>query len=587
MDGSVALPEGFQLDQAPAAQGNSLPEGFQLDSQPAQQETLQDAPIVQAPPSNQIAPPIDLRGAIKDRLAQRENGLALKSAGSAAAGINSIAPALAGLPMDTIQNIINLGITAYGGTKALMGADPTTLPQADVGPLPWGSQDIKEKVSGVVGSDPFAPSDDSALQQNIHMGSSIMGAGLMSPTTGVKQTASNIAAMAPAAAGAIGMKETFPNQPLAPMAGMMLGGQVKPAYQTAKASAMKPKEAFLKARELGYRVPPVSAKPTATQQTIQGAAGNVPLKQKASIYNQKVTNKIIKKDLGYPKDTPLSSEGLDAIRADAGKVYSKISKVGKIKVDDAFTKDLSKISSKGSVLAKEIPGLAKKDVDKLVSGFNRKEYSSGALVEAIKQLRADSKTGFKSQDPSTVAMAKAQGKVANAIEGVMERNLAQTNPKLLPEFKAARQRIAKTYTVEKALKGENVDAVALGRELDKGKPLNGKIKEVAQFGQNFKGSAHHSPPQDTGFRPADSLPGVVTAISTGNPLWLIGMAARPAARAVMLSKPYQSKLAKVYPKQIKDIQKLPADAQVTAITSLLEQVRSQAAQDKQQEAKQK
>ena len=110
------------------------------EQQPAQ-EPLQNAPVVQNAPSNQITPPIDLRGAIKDRLSQRENGKwtqaeykeatdpMINAGTSAVGGLNSIAPALAGLPKDTIQNIINLGIAAYGGGKALMGADPSTLPE--------------------------------------------------------------------------------------------------------------------------------------------------------------------------------------------------------------------------------------------------------------------------------------------------------------------------------------------------------------------------------------------------------------------------------------------------------------------------
>jgi len=586
---AIGLPEGFELDQP--QDGQALPAGFQLDQpqtvaqQPVQQ--LQNAPQ-NAIPSNQVAPPIDLKGAIQERLKQRKDGGLSQDvavARSAAGGINSMMAGLAGLPMDTVQNIINLGISAYGASKVALGGDPSEQPRADygmdTGGLVGGSQDIKRRIGSATGMEFFKPSDETPLQQNVHMGASIMGGGALAPATGMKQVASNVAKMAVPAVSAVAAKEAFPNQPLAPMAAMLASGVVKPAVQAARASAMKPNASFLKARKLGYKLPPVSAKPTKTQQGLQGASGNVPIKQQASVYNQKITNNIIKKDLGYSKDVPLSSEGLNAVRIKAGKVYEKVSNIGQVKVDKAFTKDLTNISSKGSVLAKEIPGLAKKNVDKLVAKFDRGEYSSGALVEAIKQLRADSKTGFKSQDPSMVSMAKAQGKIANAIESLMERSLSKTNPNLLPEFKAARQRIAKTYTIENALKGENVDAVALGRMLDKGKPMSGAIKKVAEVGQNFKGSVQTNVPQDTGFRPGDALPGVVTAISTGNPLWLIGMAARPAARHIMLSKPYQSKLAKVYPKQIKDIQKLPAESQVIAINSLLEQIRTQDKQQKQ------
>jgi len=246
--------------------------------------------------------------------------------------------------------------------------------------------------------------------------------------------------------------------------------------------------------------------------------------------------------------------------------------------DKVFRADLKKVAAAEAELAAEMPMLIKKDIAELVSGFNKRQYSSKALVSAIKQLRADSKVGFRSQDPDTLAMAKAKGKIANAMEGLIERNITTTQPKLLNEFKAARQRIAKTYTAEKALKGENIDAVALGRELEKGKPLSGAFKDVAEFGVNFKGAAQVSPPQQTNFRGMDIITGLVGATATQNPAWLLAMAARPATRSMILSKAYQNKLAKVYPTEIAAIKTLPAEAQVTAITKLLENIRSQGAE---------
>lgn len=168
--------------------------------------------------------------------------------------------------------------------------------------------------------------------------------------------------------------------------------------------------------------------------------------------------------------------------------------------------------------------------------------------------------------------------MANALEGLMERNIKTVKPEFLTEFKAARQRIAKTYTVEKALKGENVDAVALGRLLDresKGKKLSGKIRDVAEFGQQFKGSAQVSPPQQTNFRPLEFAAPIGTAAATQNPAWLLAMGFRPALRTILLSKPYQKMMSRVKPEAIKRVAALPEKSQAAAMAVLLQEFQSQ------------
>ena len=585
MAATVGVPEGFQLipmQNQPSAGGQPLgvPEGAQLGAEPT---TGVPQGFQLIPMQNQLPP-----GSMVDRIGKKLTDINLrnqdkqrsvisKSAQSAMAGVNLLFPALAGLPVDTVQNIINIGLSLYGGAKGAMGEDVSKLPEL-VGSLPWGSKDIENRISKGMGGSPFEAADNTPLQQYIRMAASIMGSGALAPAASIPEAAGNIARMAPSAMGAVFGKMAFPEQPLAPIIGTVLGGAVKPTYQEIRASAVKPTEAFLKAKKLGLRVPPSLAKPSIAQQAIEGGAGPVPTKQMASVYNQKVINNLIKKDLNYHKDIPLSPEGLDAIRAEAGKVYDRIGNIGEIKIDNTFKTDLAKISKKGTALAEEFPGLAKKDVEELTSQFGRSEYSSKALVEAIKQLRSDAKVGFKSQDPSITSMAKAQSKIATSIEGMMERSLSKTHPDLLPEFREARKMIAKTYTVEKALKGENVDAIALSRELGKRKPLSGVIKQIAEFGQNFKGAAQVSPPQQSNFRPMDWVTASVGTALTHNPAWLLALAARPVSRAVILSDAYQARLARVYPKQIADIKRLAPKSQVTAILSLLHQIKSQGAQ---------
>ena len=423
-------------------------------------------------------------------------------------GANTLLPALAGMPVDFARTIANIGTAAYGVGRKEIGellGEEGYIPPEPLPPMPGGSEWMKEKMTAgtqaVGGGDPFAMADPSdPTQQKLHLAGSVLGAGLMAPAAGVKQAAANVARMGVPAAGAVGMQTAFPEQPLAPLVGMMGA----PAGLAAIKSKAAPTRAFLKAHKLGYKVPPALAKPSLKQNIVEGFGGTTPVSQKASLANQKITNELVRKDLGYPKDVPLSREGLAAMRAEAGSAYDHASKAGTLITDKTYTSNLNAIAQKGTALAKEFPELAKKDVTKMVEGFaGKKLVSSEAAVEAIKQLRADSSAGYTSLDPATKAMAKAQGKMADALDGLLYRNLSKTQPEIAPALKAARVKIAKTYTIEKALKGENVDAVALGRELKKGKPLSGGIKSAAEFGEVFPKAAKSDLPQYTTVSPMD------------------------------------------------------------------------------------
>lgn len=498
------------------------------------------------------------------------------------AGANVLAPSLLGLPVDTMRNLVNLGIAGYGVARKELGelaGEEGYIPPEPLPPMPGGSEWMQRKISGVMGADPFAAPDEAdPIQQRAKMIGTILTSGAISPTTGVKQTLKNVAGMTVPAGGAVAAQETFPDQPLAPMMGMMAAPAGVAALKKGK-EVIAPKidagKAFIKAHKLGYKVPPSLAKPTRTQQFVEGGiAGSAVVRQKASLHNQQVTNKLIKKDLGYPDDVPLNPEGLNAVRIQAGKVYEQAKQLGTIKTDPKFMKDVNRIANQSTALAKEFPGMVKPDVVNLAKTFNKDKISSEALVEAVKQLRADSAAGFRSSDPATLALAKANGKMANALESMMERAAKTTAPDLVPALKAARQKIAKTYTVEKALKGENVDAVALGRQLDKGKPLSGTIRDVAEFGQQFSGAASVKPAQPTGFRVTDSILAGAGAAATQNPTYLLLAGARPAVRSLLLSKPYQAMLAKTPPAKINEIMKLPPEAQATALNAMLQEFQS-------------
>lgn len=303
-------------------------------------------------------------------------------------------------------------------------------------------------------------------------------------------------------------------------------------------------------QELGFRVNPTQAKPSLPNRVLEGWAGKVSTAQRVAEKNQPITNKVARQSLGLSDDVPLTPEALSDVRRGAGAVYENLKNLKTpIVADKKYFTALAKIGQANKAIAKDFPELAKGNVDDLVSSLSKNEFSPAGAVEAIKILRRDAKTLFKSDDPSRVALARASKEAADALEDVMERNLEKLgNSALIQQFKNARKLIAKSYTVEDALNpgSGNVVAGKLAHSLKKGAPLEGDLKKVAQFSATFPKATQEIISSNPGFSPLDVYAGsgmASMAQMTQNPgavrSFLAAALGRPVARELIASRPYQ------------------------------------------------
>jgi hypothetical protein len=294
------------------------------------------------------------------------------------------------------------------------------------------------------------------------------------------------------------------------------------------------------ARSAGYVIPPTQANPTFANRVIEGVAGKASTAQNASARNQEVTNELVKRAIGTADLTP---QGLQAVRDAANSQYDQLAQVGSFVPDQQFVNALQK--SAGS---KALPGITNKEVDDLVNVLGQQgAFDAQQTIESIKRLRFDGSANRVAQDPTKKALGKAQMGIANALEELVDRNLASTGQQeLLTNYRAARQTLAKVYDVEKAVNQAtgNIDANKLASLLKKGRPLTGELRTVAEFAQQFPKAAQSvekmgSLPQ---FSPLDfGALGTLSAV-TSNPLLMAGVAARPAMRSLALSAPVQNRL---------------------------------------------
>jgi hypothetical protein len=306
---------------------------------------------------------------------------------------------------------------------------------------------------------------------------------------------------------------------LAGMAGSSVGRVLRGPEQAADVA-----QAVQAARGAGYVIPPTQARPTLGNRLLEGFSGKIPTAQNASAANQEVTNRLAAKALGLADDVKLTPEALDEVRNAAGKAYGELA---------------------------GLPVLPAQAANSLTNTPGRAAIKPAELVKDLRQARNDSTAWFRayqrSASPADQDKAKAAKALATRLEGQLEeyaRSLGR--PDLVDEMVEARKLIAKTYTVEGALNQTtgNVDALKLAKDLGRGKPLSGELKQAANFAQQFKTAARTpegmgSLPQTS---PIDWLAALGLSTSTSNPLLMASVMARPGARALALSPVVQNRL---------------------------------------------
>ena len=322
-------------------------------------------------------------------------------------------------------------------------------------------------------------------------------------------------------------------------AGKMLGSIVRGPAQTADMAA-----AVQAARGAGYVIPPTQANPTLVNRLAEGVSGKISTAQNASARNQVVTNAKAATSLGLAPDVKLTPDVLDTVRKQAGAAYDAISNTGTVVPGPAYAAALDNIAGPALKAAQGFPNAKASPVIDLVESLRSPSFDAGSAVAKIKELRSAADDAFRTGNTDVARASKA---AAGALEQALDDHLAQAgNPQALQAFRDARQLIAKTYSVEKAMNpaSGSIDARKLAAQLAKGKPLSGDLKDAAEFASRFPKAAQTvegmgSLPQTS---PLDWMAGAGISSATANPLGLAAVAARPAVRAFTLSDLVQNRL---------------------------------------------
>ncbi len=304
----------------------------------------------------------------------------------------------------------------------------------------------------------------------------------------------------------------------------------------------------------GFAVPSSDAVPGLARGTAEGLFGKPRLNQDAAFKNQQVTNNLAARELGLAEGTEISLASLDKVRADAGQAYNVLENAGTITPTVIFRKDLSNAISDLKAASKDFPVLRKADspvagVIEMAEGLNQPTFQASSVIAATKVLRDEAGSAFRNGQPK---VGSAYRDLSKALEDAAEAHLNRFgDPAAVQAFRQARERIAKSFSVEKALKGDGVvSAPALAQQRSKRAPLTGGLDLAARFAEQFPKAAAvpKGVPISTGrFSGLVGGGGAGALAASGQTLPAAALAALtfggPLVRSAILSKPGQSLIA--------------------------------------------
>jgi len=246
-------------------------------------------------------------------------------------------------------------------------------------------------------------------------------------------------------------------------------------------------DAAANAQRLKIAIDPSNIEPSVSSRLYSGMAGPRGPEALATANRPRV-NEIAINELGLDPTTPLTSTApYKQARSNLAGPYEEVKKLSALTPDQTTIANLNAIRKNEKLIGGE--GVLKK-VNKLVDDAVAKTQSglTGAeLLENVRTLRADAKKIYNSPSatPKQTSVADANLAIATELETMIDSNIS--NPKLLGEWRDARQKMARTYAYEGVTDFNTgmIDVAKLARITSKDNALTGDIAALGKIAGNF------------------------------------------------------------------------------------------------------
>jgi hypothetical protein len=291
----------------------------------------------------------------------------------------------------------------------------------------------------------------------------------------------------------------------------------------------------------GATLPPTQVNPSMLNRLIEGISGKQQTSQIASVKNQQLVNEQARKALNLAPDVEITPVVLQQFRDQKGLAYDALRSNPTYYADKQFFADLNKETAR----LQSMKTLDVKTELDLLNNLKVMNFTGDELVNSIKRLRDSSKTNSSAlASAENKDLGKAQKFAAQQLEALAERNLKNFNqPDVMKNFQQARQDIAKSYTIEKALNATtgNVSGADLGNLARQNRILPAELQTLANaagaYPTAFQNVARIG--SVPGFSPLDIGTAGIASAAAGNPSVMLSAATRPTLRSLAVSPMYQ------------------------------------------------
>lgn len=246
-------------------------------------------------------------------------------------------------------------------------------------------------------------------------------------------------------------------------------------------------DAAANAQRLKIAIDPSNIEPSVSSRLYSGIAG--PRGPEAlSAANKNQVRNVALNEMDLPPTTQLDGPAaFDTARANVSKPYEQVKELPIQQANDAMIQRLEGMRADLDIIgAKDFAPAINKIVDDAIAK-TQTGLTGESLLKNIRVLRERARKTYnnKSSSIESLDIADTNLKVATELESMIENSI--TNPKLLGEFRDARQKMARTYAYEGATDFNTgmVDVGKLARITAKDSNLTGDIAALGKVAGNF------------------------------------------------------------------------------------------------------
>jgi len=457
----MALPQGFVLEDQPT-QGMALPSGFQL-------ETEEVTPKTQ--PTSGLS-----------RLLQSAISAGRSTASLADVTVGGVLPAAAQMVGYPLARLGRSPEEAQAATQRIVSAvDKPFGKMAGVTETPEYQGEAGRQIMDFIG-------------ENFQKGAKWIADKTGLPASDVESYMASLSVAAPAmarpaartiqelATPALEKAVIGAKMPFEPMV------QARRERMSLEDYARGPQiDALTEAKRLGIAISPEQIQPTLVPKTLSTIAGEQGSKAITDV-NKNQVRKVALNDLGLPETTQLDSKTpFSNARLKVSKPYVEVRKLPIQQADDAMIQRLEAVRADLDVIgAKEYAPAISKIVDDAIAK-TQTGLTGDKLLKNISVLRQRARKTYDNKSATTEALdiADTNLKIATELESMIDGSIF--NPKLLGEYRAARQQMAKTYAYEAATDFNTgmIDVNKLSRITAKDNAMTGDIAALGKIAGNF------------------------------------------------------------------------------------------------------